>query len=173
MEDFTVLYSNRRTICIEVGPDGRLTVRAPYSMRNREIEQFVKSRADWIVRARRRQADRSQNEYRKTPTAAEAAALKEKACAYIPPRVEYFAERMGLYPSAIKISSAATRFGSCSAKNSLNFSWRLMRYPAEAIDYVIVHELAHIRHRNHGKEFYALIGRYLPDYKKRIAILKQ
>ena len=106
-------------------------------------------------------------------TEEEIAVLREKARTYIPARVKYYSERMGLFPSAVKISSAAARFGSCSAKNSLNFSYRLMQYPAEAIDYVVVHELAHIKHHNHGKEFYALIGQYLPDYKKRIEILKQ
>jgi predicted metal-dependent hydrolase len=79
---------------------------------------------------------------------------------------------MGLRPAGVKITSAAKRFGSCSAKNSLCFSWRLMRYPEAAIDYVIVHELAHIRHKNHGRDFYTLIGAVLPDYRERKKLLK-
>ena len=74
--------------------------------------------------------------------------------------------------TGIRITSARTRFGSCSGKNSLCFSWRLMEYPEEAIDYVVVHELAHLRYMNHGAEFYALIARYLPDWKTRRALLR-
>ena len=79
---------------------------------------------------------------------------------------------MELVPAGIKITSARTRFGSCSAKNSICFSWRLMLYPPEAIDYVIVHELAHIRHHDHSPAFYALIEQYLPDWKARMKLLK-
>ena len=69
--------------------------------------------------------------------------------------------------------SVAFLFLKESGKNSLNFSYRLMMYPKEAIDYVVVHELAHIKHHNHSADFYKLIEQYMPDYKKRIAILKQ
>ena len=74
--------------------------------------------------------------------------------------------------SGITITAARTRFGSCSPKNRLCFSWRLMAYPEEAIDYVVVHELAHLVHRNHGPEFYALVASILPDHKQRRALLK-
>ena len=80
---------------------------------------------------------------------------------------------MGLRPAGVTITSARTRFGSCSAKGRLCFSWRLMQYPPEAIDYVVVHELAHLVHMNHGPEFYALIERYLPDYKARRKLLRE
>ena len=73
----------------------------------------------------------------------------------------------------MKITSARKRFGSCSGKNSLCFSYWLMLYPQEAVDYVIVHELAHIVHKNHSAAFYRLIGQYLPDYRERIKMLKQ
>jgi predicted metal-dependent hydrolase len=72
----------------------------------------------------------------------------------------------------VKITGAKKRFGSCSSQNGLCFSWRLMGYPEEAIDYVVVHELAHIAHRNHGSGFYSLVASVLPDYKARRALLK-
>ena len=68
--------------------------------------------------------------------------------------------------------AASSLLGSCSSKNSLNFSLYLLQYPPEAIDYVIVHELAHIVHKNHSPAFHALIARYLPDHKARRAMLK-
>ena len=78
---------------------------------------------------------------------------------------------MGVTPAGVKITSARTRFGSCSGKNSLCFSWRLMLYPPQAIDYVVVHEMAHIRHHNHSKDFWAFVASVMPDYRERQALL--
>ena len=77
-----------------------------------------------------------------------------------------------MYPTGITITSARTRFGSCSGKNRLSFSWRLMQYPDEAIDYVVVHELAHIAHKNHGPDFHSCVAAVLPDHRERRALLR-
>ena len=86
--------------------------------------------------------------------------------------VAHYAARMGVCPCGITVTGARTRFGSCSPKNRLCFSWRLMQYPDAAIDYVVVHELAHIVHKNHGAAFYAAIASVLPNYQDRIRLLK-
>jgi predicted metal-dependent hydrolase len=84
-----------------------------------------------------------------------------------------FAKRMGVMPAAVKINGATARWGSCSAKKSLNFSWRLMMAGDDAIDYVVVHELAHISEMNHSERFWAVVERVLPDYRERKAKLKE
>ena len=99
-------------------------------------------------------------------------ALRRLAAEVIPQRVAVWGRQMGLTPTGVKITSAKKRFGSCSGRNSLCFSWRLMQYPAEAVDYVVVHELAHIRHHNHGAAFWALVEHTLPDYRARQALLR-
>ena len=91
----------------------------------------------------------------------------------LPPKVAHYAALLGVQPAGITVTSARTRFGSCSAKNSLSFSWRLMDYPEEAIDYVVVHELAHIRHHDHSRAFYDLIASVMPDHAKRRALLRK
>ena len=96
----------------------------------------------------------------------------KKAKEYLPPRVAYYAALMGVTPTALKITSARTRYGSCSGKNSLCFSWRLMEYPTELVDYVIVHELAHIKHHDHSPAFYNFIGSVMPDHRERQRRLK-
>ena len=106
------------------------------------------------------------------PDEAGQAELIRRAKIELPPKVQYYAKLMNLYPTGLKITSARTRFGSCSGKNSICFSWRLMDYPESAIDYVVVHELAHIAHKNHGPQFWALVERYLPDYRARRAMLR-
>jgi len=88
-------------------------------------------------------------------------------------RVQYFAERMFVEPTAIKINSAKTRWGSCSSKKSLNFSWRLIMADDYVIDYVVVHELAHIYEMNHSTRFWAIVQSILPDYKARQKQLKE
>lgn len=80
---------------------------------------------------------------------------------------------MGLYPMGVRITAARHRFGSCSADNRLCFSLLLMQYPPEAIDYVVVHELAHIRHKHHQAAFYNLVAIVLPDWKSCRKLLKE
>jgi len=87
-------------------------------------------------------------------------------------KVQYFSERLSVKPAAVKINSAKTRWGSCSAKKSLNFSWRLIMADDDVIDYVVVHELAHIIELNHSARFWAIVQRVLPDYKERQKRLK-
>jgi predicted metal-dependent hydrolase len=86
--------------------------------------------------------------------------------------VEKYAAIMGVFPEHVSINSAKTRFGSCSSKKRLNFSCRLMTYDERAIDYVVVHELAHLKHLNHSKDFWAFVEKFMPDYKERKKLLK-
>lgn len=83
-----------------------------------------------------------------------------------------FAGRMGVTPSSVRINGAKTRWGSCSARKSINFSWRLVMAEADVIDYVVVHELAHLTEMNHSARFWAIVKDVLPDYKERQARLK-
>lgn len=77
-----------------------------------------------------------------------------------------YAKRINVKPAAVKITGAKTRWGSCSGKNSLSFSWRLIMADESVIDYVVVHELAHIREHNHSSSFWAVVEGVLPDYKQ-------
>ena len=92
---------------------------------------------------------------------------------YISKRAEEFSRQMNVFPSGIRITSAKTRWGSCSSKKSMNFSWLLLMADDDAIDYVIVHELAHILEMNHSKKFWAIVENILPDYRRRQTSLKK
>jgi len=169
--NYTVIYSARKTIALEVTRDLELVVRAPLRCPKRDVERMVERHVRWIETALDRQ--RQRGAAHPAPGKAEAAELKKRAEAILPDKVARYAELMGLRPTGVKITAARRRFGSCSAKNSLCFSLNLMTYDDAAIDYVVVHELAHIRHKNHGKEFYALIAEVLPDYKARRKLLRE
>lgn len=95
-----------------------------------------------------------------------------KLLAYIEPKVYYYAEKNFLVISDIKIVNTGHRWGSCSKDNVLRFNVSLALVPTELIDYVICHEACHVREKNHGKAFYALVKKNLPDYKLRQAELK-
>ena len=99
--------------------------------------------------------------------------LRKTAKKTLPLKVAYYAKIMGLKYGRITITGAKTRFGSCSSKGNIAFSYRLMMYPDEAIDYVVVHELAHLKEMNHSPAFYRIIAKVLPDYKERIKLLKK
>ena len=171
MEAYKLVRSRRRTLSLEVGRDGTVLVRAPLRLAERDIARFVAARADWIAQAQEKQ--RLRREAHPEPDATRQAELLAQAHRVLPRRVAHYAQIMGLYPTGVRITGARTRFGSCSGKNSLCFSWRLMDYPAAAVDYVVVHELAHIVHKNHGAQFWALVARYMPDYKTRRAMLRR
>ncbi|HMB25642.1 MAG: M48 family metallopeptidase [Chloroflexota bacterium] len=82
-------------------------------------------------------------------------------------RVKLYASQYGLQYKKIGITSARTRWGSCSANGSLNFSWRLILAPLAVVDYVVVHELVHTVHHNHSKRFWNKVETIMPDYKER------
>ena len=88
-------------------------------------------------------------------------------------RVEHYAGLMNVSPTAVKINGAKTRWGSCSNKKSLNFSWRLVMAEDFVSDYVVCHELAHITEMNHSARFWAVVAGMLPDYKERRKRLKE
>lgn len=168
--EYTLIYSKRKTLSLTVQPDCTVLVKAPTGYPQAKIARFVQAHEQWIVRATARQKRRAEAENALTEKRIQE--LRALAEIEIPRRVEYFAKQMGVQPTGIKITSAKTRFGSCSAKDSLCFSWRLMLYPPEAIDYVVVHELAHIKEKNHAPAFYKVVASVLPDYKAREKLLK-
>lgn len=169
--EYRLYRSHRQSVSLKVTRNGEIEVRAPYFMPDKDIRRFVERHTDWIQK--RLIAQRNYRENHPEPTPEEIILLKEKAAAILPGRVNFFAKKMGVTPTGIKITGAKTRFGSCSGKNSICFSYRLMNYPETAIDYVVVHELAHIRHHNHSADFYRLIESILPDYRERAALLRK
>lgn len=169
--DYKIIRSERRTLALEITEKPEILVRAPRRCPTAYIHSFVESREDWIASHMEKQRLRAAE--RRVLSKEEIEELVTRAKKELPPLVAHYAEIMGLSPAGVKITKAAKRFGSCSSKNALCFSYRLMLYPQEAIEYVVVHELSHIVHHNHGSEFYALIKTVLPDYKTRSRLLKK
>lgn len=96
-----------------------------------------------------------------------------RACSIIPERVAYYQPQVAKPVNVIRIKDVRSRWGSCSSKGNLNFNWRLVLAPMEVLDYVVVHELCHLREMNHSKAFWSLVEGILPDYRKRREWLKK
>lgn len=97
---------------------------------------------------------------------------KKEAQRYIPDQVTFWAGKMGLTPTDIRFRKTKRQWGSCSGRNVLSFNTMMMKLPKDVIQYIIVHELAHIRHKHHQKAFWQLVESYLPEYKTQVNTLK-
>ena len=162
-----VIRTDRKTLALRITKEGEVEVRAPKRCPDAVIQAFIAKNQAWI--------DRQLAEFRppKTYSEQELKELRRRAKAVIPPKVAYYAAQMGVRPAAITVTSARTRYGSCSSKGRLSFSLFLMEKSERCIDYVVVHELAHLRQMNHSAAFYREIEKILPDYRARIKELKR
>lgn len=172
----TVIRSNRKTVAIQVNSDLSVTVRAPRSVSEKDIEEILKKKEAWIskhIEKIKEIKERFEAEPTEKLTREKVIALAEEALKVIPERVEYFAKVIGVTYGKITIRNQKTRWGSCSSKGNLNFNCLLMLAPPEVLDYVVVHELCHRKQMNHSKAFWLEVEKVLPDYKEVRKWLKE
>ena len=172
----TVIRSNRKTVAIQVNSDLSVTVRAPRSVSEKDIEEILKKKEAWIskhIEKIKETKERFEAEPTEKLTREKVIALAEEALKVIPERVEYFAKVIGVTYGKITIRNQKTRWGSCSSKGNLNFNCLLMLAPPEVLDYVVVHELCHRKQMNHSKAFWLEVENVLPDYKEARKWLKE
>ena len=168
---YELVRSDRKTLAVQVKPDGRVIVRAPRRTSLRRIESFVLAHADWIGRTQARLKERQTGAVLLDPEEHRECAARAKEV--IPARAAFYAEKIGVAYGRITIRSQRTRWGSCSAKGNLNFNCLLMLAPPEVLDSVIVHELCHRKEMNHSARFYEEVRRVFPDYDRWHGWLKQ
>ena len=175
--EYKLIRSSRRTIGLEIRPDGELIVRAPHRASIREIEKIILEKKDWIIKhqllAAKKAGEREEMLSKLDPfTFEEIQELADKMQADFPPRVRQYAEKIGVRYGRITIRLQKTRWGSCSSKGNLNFNCLLMLAPKEVQDYIIVHELCHRIEMNHSPRFWELVETYMPNYKESEKWLK-
>ena len=167
-----IVYSKRKSLTIEVKPDMTVTIKAPQGVSFALIKNFVLSRADWITL--------KLDAYSNAPkpltyvlSEQQKKEYKKQARKKITNLVEYYASIMNVSYGRIAIREQKTCWGSCSSKKNLNFNWKLILMPVEIMEYVVVHELAHLFEMNHSKQFWKIVENYIPDYKNRKKWLKE
>ena len=171
MIEYELIRSNRKTLTIQVKPDGSVIVRAPVRLAKYRIAKFVKDHETWIFAQQEKLEKYRENMHVITDEERQEGILQAKKI--FPERTAYFAERMGVTYNRITIREQKTRWGSCSSKGNLNYNYQLYYLPEELLDYVVIHELAHRRHMNHSADFWAEVEKYCPDYKVQRKRLKE
>ncbi|MDM7985885.1 MAG: SprT family zinc-dependent metalloprotease [Smithella sp.] len=208
-----IIRTDRKTIALIVGRDGKLMVRAPKDATNEQILSVVERKSAWIMKKQQEviatypQTGEKEvvngegflylgQSYRLKIIDHEEMPLrlddffyldrsalfqakevfihwyKEKANEVISERVAWYSDKIGIQVKQIKITSAKTRWGSCSAKGTVSFPWRLVMAPVPVIDYVVVHELVHVFEKNHSKAFWDKVRAIVPDYQQKIRWLE-
>ncbi|MFH1386094.1 MAG: SprT family zinc-dependent metalloprotease, partial [bacterium] len=167
-----IIRSRRRTISLQIDREGMLIVRAPHRADEAIIHDFIEKKREWIQKhqaiAKEQKAQAAQvslsegKEY-----------YRKKAFLTLKPLVEQYAFKIGVEVKNVKITSGRRVWGSCSGQGNLNFNWRLILTPPQIIDYVVIHELAHILERNHSRRFWAKVQLFYPQYKLARKWLRQ
>lgn len=169
-----VRRSKRKSAAIKITADMQIVVFVPLYVSDNEIERMVISKSKWIdehmLKVQSTIDERSKLEKIKFEQVKE---LADQAVEYIPKRVKYYAEKENFVYNKITIKNLVSRWGSCSTKGNLNFNCLLMLTPDYVIDYIVVHELCHLREMNHSEKFWAEVEKIMPDYQRAELWLKQ
>lgn len=155
-----------RGMRLRVRDDGSVTLTVPRFLSLKAAHQFLATKEDWIVAAQKRMAAMSprllnqggSDEYRHH---------KEEVRRRVTERVAFFQKKYSVTASGISIRNQRSRFGSCSSRGHLSFNYRLLFLPPALLEYVIVHEVCHLREMNHSPRFWALVAWQIPDYQAR------
>ena len=165
--EYKIIRSSRKTMAIEIKPDGRVYVRIPNRVSDRQARSFVESKADWLKKNLEKIEERREaNEAVEKFTETELKIIKKKAKREIPILVDYYAPLIGVTYNRISIRAQRTLWGSCTADGNLNFNCLLVLLPERVMRYVVVHELCHRKEMNHSKRFWSEVSKILPDYKE-------
>ncbi|MCI8638692.1 MAG: M48 family metallopeptidase [Coprococcus sp.] len=170
-----VVRSSRRSVALEVRPDGTVFARIPHNFPDQELKEFCRKHERWILKKygqtkRRTDAPASERIPKTDQLSLEEI---EKIKSKFSERVSHYCSVMEVSAGRITIRNQKTRWGSCSAKGNLNFNYKLCYLPEELLDYVVVHELAHRRHMNHSQLFWEEVEKYCPGYRECRRRLKE
>ncbi|MBR7004148.1 MAG: M48 family metallopeptidase [Bacteroidales bacterium] len=162
-----LLRKNRRSrrITLRVSPRSGVTVTMPFLIPFRVGLEFFLSKKDWVLKMQEKQRDRFREEPQPGPDDIEA--MRSEAKRILTPRLAELAERYSFKYNQVRIKHNVSNWGSCSRKGNINLNLNLVRLPEELRDYVLLHELCHLRHPDHGPDFHSLLESVCPDHRKK------
>ena len=155
-----------RRVAIRVHPVRGVTVSVPALVPYAAAMAFFKLKRQWVLETMRRQKEKARNTV--VPSAAEIESLRRQAKSELPPRLSVLAARYGFTYNRVTIKHNATNWGSCSSKGNINLNLNIVRLPRILQDYVLLHELCHLRHLDHGHAFHLLLEHLLTDHLIRL-----
>lgn len=154
----------RKRVAITVDLYGQVIVKANIKTSDAFIDKFVNNNIKWVENRKKIMLER--RPYIINPTQEQISAMKKDALVCMTNITNKYAGIMDLKPTGIKITSAKKRWGSCSSRNSICYTYNVMALPERCREYLAIHELAHIKEKNHSLKFYKIIEKYMPDYKE-------
>lgn len=157
-----------KTLRIRIEKNGSVLVTGPYLLSKKRIEECLQEKSDWILERIQKVKEREQTLTR----FGSYEVFAKRAKKLLKDRVEEINKHYQFSFNRISIKRHETRWGSCSKKGNLNFNYRLYFLPQELVDYVVAHELSHLKHMNHSKDFWECVAETIPDYKQRRKELK-
>ena len=156
--EYQIKYSKIKNIYIQI-KNGQIIIKAPKRVSKKEIEKLIEQKAEWIKKS-------LEKEKEKQKQSKQALYTKEEFKQIVTSNAKELINETGLIPNKITIKEIKYAWGSCSSKKNITINLELIKYSEKAIRYVILHELCHIKHMNHSKEFWKLIEKYMPEYKE-------
>ncbi len=150
-----------RRMSIRVHPLKGVTVSIPYMVPYAAAQLFFRAKRDWIIAAVAVQKDRFKDVH--VPSSDEIADLRRRARNELPPRLAELASRYGFIYNRLAIKHNATNWGSCSTRNNINLNLNIVRLPSVLRDYILLHELCHLKHHDHGPAFHLLLEHVCTD----------
>lgn len=159
-----IVFRKRKGICrvsIRVHPRRGVSVSVPYLVPYAAAIAFFRLKRDWVIQTIKRQQER----YKDVPKAdsQQIEAMRSQARVELPVRLAQLAERYGFSYNRVTIKHNSTNWGSCSSRNNINLNLNIVRLPAPLRDYVLLHELCHLRHHDHGQAFHLLLEHVCTD----------
>jgi len=142
--------------------DKSIVITRPYGISEGLVERFMREKAEWILRKLKRLAEYTVVR----SSAAHYATYRDEARQFIEMRIRYLNAFYGFEYKKITIRAQRTRWGSCSQDKCLNFNYRIMFLPPHIADYIIVHELCHLKQFDHSERFWSLVARAIPDHRE-------
>jgi len=152
--------------------DGNCVVTLPWHMGILNAEQFIRKNGEWILEKMKAMKKIGRKSIFARSDHKEYLKLKEYARDFVSKRLEKYNQIYGFNYKNVAIRNQKTRWGSCSAKGNLNFNYKIILLPPRHAEYIIVHELCHLKEFNHSKRFWNLVAQTFPDYEKIVAQLK-
>lgn len=165
---FYTLRVNRRarSLSISVRPGRNVSLTVPGASYVSRAEKFLAQKADWIIAKMEEFKEKEETSIFSHGTDAEYRRMKYEAKRVIKKKVEEINGIYGFSYSKISIKNQKTRWGSCSAKGTLSYNYKIAFLPEKYLDYVVAHELCHLKEFNHSDRFWALVGKSIPEYRK-------
>ena len=168
--EYIIQYKRIKNIYMRV-KDNKIYISSPKKVSIKEIERFIIQKEKWILNVIKKQ-----EEYKNREKEIEAKRVKkytdEEFLNIIKVSVNKYSSLMNLFPNKVKIKDMKYAWGSCTSNKNISFNSELIYFEKEIIEYVIVHELSHLKYMNHQKEFWNFILKYMPDYKESVKKLK-